>query len=81
MWTKYIHFEAGQQMSLMNVSLETQTVRPRRTDLCDRQAYPVSFAPGYMFATDKIEPSREKTNNVVSEQVRHKPACTSAEKS
>ena len=27
------------------------------------------------------EPSRGKTNNVVSEQVRHKPACTSTEKS
>ena len=28
-----------------------------------------------------IEPPRGKTNNVVSEQVRHKPACTSTEKS
>ena len=27
------------------------------------------------------EPPREKTNNVVSEQVRHKPACTSTENS
>ena len=27
------------------------------------------------------EPPRWKTNNVVSEQVRHKPACTSTEKS
>ena len=26
------------------------------------------------------EPPRGKTNNVVSEQVRHKPACTSTEK-
>ena len=26
------------------------------------------------------EPSRGKTNNVVSEQVRHYPACTSTEK-
>ena len=25
------------------------------------------------------EPPRRKTNNVVSEQVRHKPACTSTE--
>ena len=25
------------------------------------------------------EPSRGKTNNVVSEQVRHKPACTATE--
>ena len=29
----------------------------------------------------KNEPPRGKTNNVVSEQVRHKPACTSTEKS
>ena len=29
----------------------------------------------------RIEPPRGKTNNVVSEQVRHKPACTSTEKS
>ena len=28
-----------------------------------------------------VERSRGKTDNVVSEQVRHKPACTSAEKS
>ena len=28
-----------------------------------------------------FEPPRGKTNNVVSEQVRHKPACTSTEKS
>ena len=28
-----------------------------------------------------FEPSCEKTNNVVSEQVRHKPACTSTENS
>ena len=27
------------------------------------------------------EPPRGKTNNVVSEQVRHKPGCTSTEKS
>ena len=26
-----------------------------------------------------FEPSRGKTNNVVSEQVRHKPTCTSTE--
>ena len=31
--------------------------------------------------THIIEPPRGKTNNVVSEQVRHKPACTSTEKS
>ena len=29
----------------------------------------------------QYEPSRGKTNNVVSEQVRHKLACTSTEKS
>ena len=30
---------------------------------------------------DLIEPPRGKTNNVVSEQVRHKPTCAVAEKS
>ena len=29
----------------------------------------------------KIEPSRGKTNNVVFEQIRHKPTCTSTENS
>ena len=28
---------------------------------------------------DKIEPSREKTNNVVSDEVRHKSGCTVTE--
>ena len=31
--------------------------------------------------TDTFEPPRGKTNNVVSEKVRHKPGCTSTEKS
>ena len=30
---------------------------------------------------ETYEPPRGKTHNVVSEQVRHKPACTSTEKS
>ena len=30
---------------------------------------------------EKFEPPRGKTNNVVSEQVRHKPGYTSTEKS
>ena len=30
---------------------------------------------------ETFEPPRGKTNNVVSEQVRHKPTCTSTEKS
>ena len=30
---------------------------------------------------EQFEPSRGKTNNVVSEQVRHKPACTGTEDS
>ena len=35
-----------------------------------------SFA-NHIFGKDIIEPPRGKTNNVVSEQVRHKPGCTS----
>ena len=31
-------------------------------------------------SADTNEPPRGKTNNVVSEQVRHKPACKSTEK-
>ena len=33
--------------------------------------------PGHLHVT--FEPPRGKTNNVVSEQVRHKPTCTSTE--
>ena len=36
---------------------------------------------GVLFYTAWYEPPRGKTNNVVSEQVRHKPACTATEKS
>ena len=32
-------------------------------------------------SVNTYEPPRGKTNNVVSEQVRHKPTCTSTEKS
>ena len=44
----------------------------------------VSFAlteDGKWMDVSLFEPPRGKTNNVVSEQVRHKPACTSKEKS
>ena len=34
---------------------------------------------GYSLLFIKIEPSRGKTNNVVSEHVSHKPACTVTE--
>ena len=37
-------------------------------------------SPG-IIVMESFEPPRGKTNNVVSEQVRHKPACTSIEKS
>ena len=33
-----------------------------------------------MLHIKRIEPPRGKTNNVVSEEVGHKPACTSTEK-
>ena len=36
---------------------------------------------GISVTSSLYEPPRGKTNNVVSEQVRHKPACTSTEKS
>ena len=41
--------------------------------------------PNYGYSSDletqRNEPPRGKTNEVVSEQVRHKPACTVTEKS
>ena len=42
---------------------------------------PICDATGNSIRGTKIEPPRGKTNNVVSEQVRHKPASTSTEKS
>ena len=57
--------------------------------LCDRQASVVIVRPSTISKKnisetsepilDKFEPSRGKTINVFSEQVRHKPACTSTE--
>ena len=38
-------------------------------------------AQKYFQWSKAYEPPRGKTNNVVSEQVRHKPTCTSTEKS
>ena len=35
----------------------------------------------YWNEVSRFEPPRGKTNNVVSEQVRHKPACTATEDS
>ena len=40
---------------------------------------PINLVPQVTECTG--EPPRGKTNNVVSEQVPHKPACTSTEKS
>ena len=42
-----------------------------------------SYADGFCYfdVYSSSEPPRGKTNNVVSEQVRHKPTCTSTEKS
>ena len=53
-------------------------------------SFPSSESPGVVFSYFFFffffffflnEPPRGKTNNVVSEQVRHKPACTSTENS
>ena len=40
-----------------------------------------SSAHDALVASLSFEPPRGKTNNVVSEQVGHKPTCTSTEKS
>ena len=39
------------------------------------------FTQGIVVKPVTFEPSRGKTNNVVSEQVPHKPSCTSTEAS
>ena len=57
--------------------------------LCQNDEIDDSLLPSFFFHTIgsvvfrfiTYEPPRGKTNNVVSEQVRHKPACTSTEKS
>ena len=40
-----------------------------------------AYAQSYRAAMASYEPPRGKTNNVVSDQVRHKLACTATEKS
>ena len=55
------------QTSGLNVTLNLISDAYLKTDLC------------HPLAT--FEPPRGKTNNVVFEQVRHKPTCTSTEKS
>ena len=46
--------------------------------MVDGNNYMVELCQGC--TSSSYEPSRGKTNNVVSEQVQHKPACTSTEK-
>ena len=41
----------------------------------------IRLFPGSINFSVSFEPPRGKTNNVVSEQFRHKPACTVTEKS
>ena len=59
-------------------------VRPVRKPYCWFSHETAHFIP-ILASSDEtsyiFEPPRGKTNNVVSEQVRHKPACTSTEKS
>ena len=45
------------------------------------KAFMQRSSKAYYILSLLFEPSGGKTNNVVSEQVRHKPACTSTEKS
>ena len=49
-----------------------------RLALSQQGGHPSSTSNG---DESSFQPSRGKTNNVVSEQARHKPACTSTEKS
>ena len=76
-------FKAKTQESQLS---QTSTVNEHwtflRTTSCRLQKKYVVF-PGITmdYKTDINESPRGKTNNVVSDQVQHKPACTSTEKS
>ena len=63
-------------------------IKERKKRIWDEKVK-ASFTPGFSdgscaisvnFSAVTYEPPRGKTNNVVSDQVRHKPACTSTEK-
>ena len=62
-------------------------VRSEKQSIYNFHTFTVFHTINELYLTDNIvnnvvqyEPPRGKTNNVVSEQVRHKPACTSTEK-
>ena len=51
-------------------------------DRFSRVAAQIAFLHNVLiYSSGSFEPPRGKTNNVVPEQVRHKPACTSTGKS
>ena len=59
-------------------------IKPKMKDkVCIQNCLLICCIPAGHFEvlTGIIEPPHVKTNNVVSEQVRHKPTCTSTEKS
>ena len=61
---------------------ETQIVGfdTQRLKVSDSRAlFRIPLSPGCIFEQDNNEPPRGKTNNVVSEQVLHKPGCTATE--
>ena len=65
-------------LSSKTTAVDTQVYPERQLDL-DLPSFDVESADD---SEDAIyEPPRRKTNNVVSEKVRHKPTCTSTEKS
>ena len=68
-----LHLSVSQQSKHYRRKLEFLTSTSDRIVLCVTHLLPRVYQLN--------EPPRGKTNNVVSEQVRQKPACTSTEKS
>ena len=70
---RFIFVIVDAQESIFRLEQTTTNINMKSMEIGRKMFYKVLFLPN--------EPPRGKTNNVVSEQVRHKPACTSTEKS
>ena len=75
---EFFQFLKLKNLCLLHGQIFVMYVNNRDTD---QNAYTKSICwlDSQKFCHLIIEPPRGKTNNVVSEQVRHKPACTSTE--
>ena len=62
------------KMYLWLPCMEVSIIRQALAHACH-----VGYDGSSFYISKPLEPPRWKTNNVVSEQVRHKPSCTSSE--